>query len=77
MRAPQSVGQWLADDPGRWQPERKTTGLTVRDGLTDDVEAAMQRVVVRRPYLTDMFSRKRVNHAFRASQHREFMSQQM
>jgi len=37
----------------------------------------MQRVVVRRPDQTDMFSRKRVNHAFRASQYREFMSQQM
>lgn len=43
-----------------------TTGLSVRDVLTEDVEAAMERVVTREPYRVGKFSRQPVNQAFRA-----------
>lgn len=46
--------------------KQDTTGLTVRDVLTDDVEAAMQRVVAREPYQAGNFSGKLVNPVSKA-----------
>ena len=57
--------------------KQDTTGLKVRDVLTGDVEAAMQRVVAREPYQASKFSRKLVNQGFRAGCHLELMRQQM
>lgn len=77
-----------ADGYGAWQDfgvmvewlddltKRDTTDLTVRDVLTDEVEAAMQRVVAREPYQVGKFSRKLVNQAFRDVRHRVLMHQQ-
>jgi hypothetical protein len=63
--------EWLDD-----LTKRDTTNLTVRDVLTDEVEAAMQRVVAREPYQAVKFLRKAVNQAFRDGRHRELMHQQ-
>ncbi|MCY4328030.1 MAG: plasmid pRiA4b ORF-3 family protein [Rhodobacteraceae bacterium] len=63
---------WLSDLAGR-----ETTGLTVQDVLTDDVEATLQRVVARGPYVEETFSRRSVNDRFRAGDHRDFMHQQL
>ncbi len=63
---------WLSD-----LTVRKTTGVTSRDVLTDDVEAALQRVVARGPYVGETFSRRSVNRRFRAGDHRAFMHQQL
>ena len=77
-----------ADGYGAWQDfgvmvewlddltKQDTTDLTVRDVLTDEVEAAMQRVVAREPYQAGKFSRKLVNQAFRDGRHRDLMHQQ-
>lgn len=51
--------------------------LTVRDVLTDDVEAMMHRVLAREPYQTGKFLRKVVNQAFRDGRHRDLMRQQL
>lgn len=51
--------------------------LAVRDVLTDDVEAAMLRVIAREPFQTGTFSRKLVNQAFRGGRHRELVRQQI
>lgn len=53
-----------------------TPNHIVRDVLTDDVEAAMHRVLAREPYQSGKFSRKLVNQAFREGRHRELMRQQ-
>ncbi|WP_287995837.1 plasmid pRiA4b ORF-3 family protein [Acidiphilium sp.] len=65
------MAEWLDD-----LTKRDTTDLTVRDVLTDEVEAAMQRVVAREPYQAGKFSRKLVNQAFRDGRHRDLMHQQ-
>lgn len=49
----------------------------VSDFLSDDVEAAMERIKARRPFLEDKFSRGDVNKRFRAGEHRDLMRQQM
>ena len=63
--------EWLDD-----LTKQDTTDLTVRDVLTDEVEAAMQRVVAREPYQAGKFSRKLVNQAFRDRRHHDLMHQQ-
>jgi len=65
------MAEWLDD-----LTKRDTTDLTVRDVLTDEVEAAMQRVVAREPYKAGKFLRKLVNQAFRDGRHRDLMHQQ-
>ena len=64
--------EWLDDVMQTANPHQ-----TVRDVLTDDIEAAMHRVIAREPYQTGKFSRKLVNEAFRAERHRELMHQQL
>ncbi len=64
--------EWLDDVMQPANPHQ-----TVRDVLTDDIEAAMHRVIAREPYQTGKFSRKLVNEAFRAERHRELMHQQL
>jgi hypothetical protein len=64
--------EWLDD-----LAKKDTTGLTVRDVLSDDVEAAMERIVAREPYQAGKFSRKLVNQAFRGGRHRDLMHQQL
>lgn len=64
--------EWLDDVMQTANPHQ-----SVRDVLTDDVEAAMHRVIAREPYQTGKFSRKLVNEAFRAERHRELMHQQL
>ena len=48
---------------------------SVRDFMSDDVEAAMARMVARKPYLHGQFSRCTVNQAYRAGRHRALMRQ--
>ena len=55
--------------------KQDATNLSVRDVLTDEVDAAMQRVVARELYQAGKFSRKLVNQAFRDGRHRELMHQ--
>lgn len=49
----------------------------VSDFMSDDVEAAMARMVARKPFLDRKFSRGDVNKRFRAGEHRDLMHQQM
>ena len=49
----------------------------VSDFLSDDVEAAMERMVARKPFVEGKFSRGAANNRFRAGDHRELMRQQM
>ena len=49
----------------------------VSDFLSDDVEAAMERMVARKPFVEGKFSRGDVNKRFRAGDHRNLMRQQM
>ncbi len=53
--------EWLSD-----LIARAATGLTVRDVLTDDAEAAMQHLAARGLYEVGTFSRKQVNCVFHA-----------
>lgn len=45
--------------------------------LSDDVEAAMERMIARKPFVERTFSRAAVNKRFRAGEHRDLMHQQM
>lgn len=49
----------------------------VSDFLSADVEAAMERIAARKPFLVGKFSRGVVNKRFRAGDHRDLMRQQM
>lgn len=49
----------------------------VSDFLSDDVEAAMERIAARKPFVEGKFSRGAVNKRFRAGEHRDLMRQQM
>jgi len=49
----------------------------VSDFLSDDVEAAMERMVARKPFVEGKFLQGAVNKRFRAGEHRELMRQQM
>lgn len=49
----------------------------VSDFLSDDVEAAMERIAARKPFVEGKFSRGAVNKRFRAGEHRDLMHQQM
>jgi len=49
----------------------------VSDFLSDDVEAAMERMVARKPFVEGKFLRGTVNKRFRAGDHRDLMRQQM
>ncbi|SMR83527.1 pRiA4b ORF-3-like protein [Aliiroseovarius halocynthiae] len=49
----------------------------VSDFLSDDVEAAMERMIARKPFVEGKFSRGAVNKRFRAGEHRDLMHQQM
>lgn len=53
-------------------PERQ-----VSDFLNDDVEAAMERIAARKPFVEGKFSRGAVNKRFRTGEHRDLMRQQM
>ena len=48
----EAMAEWLGDVVQKNDPT-----LTVRDVLTDDVEAVMHRVLAREPYQTSKFSR--------------------
>ncbi len=47
------------------------------DFLSDDVEAAMERIAAREPFFEGKFSRDGVNKRSRAGDHRDLMRQQM
>lgn len=49
----------------------------VSDFMSDDVEAAMERMVAREPFAEGKFSRGDVNKQFRAKEHQQLMRQQM
>lgn len=49
----------------------------VSDFLSDDVEAAMVRIVARKPFVEGKFSKGDVNKRFRAGDHLNLMHQQM
>ena len=49
----------------------------VSDFMSDDVEAAMERMVARKPFVAGKFSRGAVNKRFRSGDHRDLMRQQM
>ena len=49
----------------------------VSDFLADDFEAAMERIVARKPFVEGKFSRGAVNERFRAGNHRDLMHQQL
>lgn len=49
----------------------------VSDFMSDDVEAAMERMVARKPFVEGSFSRGAVNKRFRTGDHRALMRQQM
>lgn len=49
----------------------------VSDFLSDDVEAAMERITARKPFVEGKFSRGAVNKRFRAGDHRDLMRQQV
>lgn len=49
----------------------------VSDFLSDDVEAAMERMVARKPFVEGKFLQGAVNKRFRAGEHRKLMRQQM
>lgn len=49
----------------------------VSDFMSDDVEAAMERMVARKPFAEGKFSRGDVNKQFRAKEHQQLMRQQM
>lgn len=49
----------------------------VSDFMSDDVEAAMERMVARKPFAEGKFSRGDVNKRFRANEHQQLMRQQM
>lgn len=63
---------FLEDIAAAGAPERP-----VSDFLSDDVEAAMERMIARKPFVEGTFSRGAVNKRFRASDHRDLMHQQM
>ena len=52
-------------------------GRQVSDFLSDDVEAAMERMAARKPFAEGKFSRGAVNERFRAGNHRDLMHQQV
>ena len=49
----------------------------VSDFLSDDVEAAMERIVARKPFVEGKFLRGAVNERLRAGDHRDLMHQQL
>lgn len=49
----------------------------VSDFMSGDVEAAMERIAARKPFVERKFSRGDVNKRFRAGDHRDLMRQQM
>ena len=49
----------------------------VSDFLSEDVEAAMERMVARKPFMEGRFSRCDANKRFRAGEHRKLMHQQV
>jgi hypothetical protein len=49
----------------------------VSDFMSDDVEAAMERMVARKPFVEGNFSRRAVNKRFRARDHQDLMRQQL
>ena len=49
----------------------------VSDFLSDEVEAAMERMIARKPFVERKFLRGAVNKRFRAGDHRDLMHQQM
>ena len=63
---------FLADVVAADAPERE-----VSDFLNDDVKAAMERMIARKPYIEGKFSRGDLNKRFRAGEHRDLMHQQM
>ncbi len=63
---------FLEDIVSAEAPERQ-----VSDFLSDDVEAAMERMVARKPFVEGKFSRGAVNERLRAGDHRDLMHQQV
>ena len=55
---------------------RDIADKTVGEVATDDARMAMERMAARGPFLSDKFSRKLVNQAFRDGRHRDLMHQQ-
>ncbi len=49
----------------------------VSDLVAEEVEAAMERIAARKPFVEGKFSRGAVNKRFRAGDHRDLMRQQM
>ena len=49
----------------------------VSDFLSDDVEAAIERMFARKSFMEGKFSRGDENKRFRAGEHRKLMRQQM
>ncbi len=54
-----------------------TPAKQVSDFLSDDMEAAMERIAARKPFIEEKFSRATVNKRLRAGDHRDLMRQQM
>ena len=54
-----------------------TPDRPVSNFMSDDVEAAMERMVARKPFVEGKFSRGAVNKRLRAGDHRQLMRQQM
>jgi len=54
-----------------------TPNRPVSDFMSDDVETAMERMIARKPFVEENFSRGTVSKRFRAGEHLELMHQQM
>lgn len=57
--------------------ETHNAGKKVSDFLTEEVEAVMERMTSREPFLEDSFSRRTVNQGFREGRHLQLMHQQI
>lgn len=66
------MADFLKDIAGANTPDRP-----VSDFLSDDVEAAIERMVARAPFIEGTFSRRQVNKRFRSGDHQQLMHQQM
>ncbi|VAW20719.1 hypothetical protein MNBD_ALPHA11-2023 [hydrothermal vent metagenome] len=66
------MADWLSD-----VMQIDTADKTVGELLPEDVEAAMERVVARGPYVRGKFSRKQVNDGFRDELHLRLQHQQI
>ncbi len=66
------MAEWLGD-----VMQIDTADKTVSGLLPEDVEAAMERVVARGPYVPGKFLRKQVNDQFRDGLHLRLQHQQI